>query len=261
MKKKRLKTKECLDRVFTGNCLDVLKTLPSNKIQTCITSHPYWGLRDYGNKKQLGLETTPEEYVANMVKVFREVKRVLRPDGTLWLNLGDSYAGGGRAGNNVEYKKKHNNFGKVQDMSTYTGPSKIPKGMKPKDLVGIPWLVAFALRADGWWLRQDIIWHKPNQMPESCTDRCTKSHEYFFLLSKSKSYYFDHEAIKEKSKFPNDDRGSRADSRRGTGYNHMSGVTGELRNKRSVWTVTTQPSGEKHFATFPPKLIKPCILA
>lgn len=184
-----------------GDCLDVLKTMPDNSIHCCVTSPPYWGLRDYGHVGQIGLEDTPEAYVNRMVEVFREVKRVLRNDGTLWLNLGDSYANVGSNGS----------FGKTaQVRNTKSGQqkttNKLVSGLKPKDLVGIPWRVAFALQADGWWLRQDIIWHKPNPMPESVTDRCTKSHEYVFLLTKSKQYFYDAEAIKQEAKYPHDKR-------------------------------------------------------
>ena len=175
--------------IKTGDCTSVLKTLEANTFNTCVTSPPYWGLRDYGEDAQLGLEQTPEEYVANMVKVFREVKRVLRDDGTLWLNLGDSYSGSGK-GPSSSLNKKHHHM-------EHAHSSVVPLGLKPKDLVGIPWRVAFALQADGWYLRQDIIWHKPNPMPESVRDRCTKAHEYIFLLSKNKKYYYDNEAIKE----------------------------------------------------------------
>jgi DNA modification methylase len=172
-----------------GDCLDVLPTLPANSVDCCVTSPPYWGLRDYGCAGQLGIEKTPEEYVANMVAVFREVKRVLRDDGTLWLNLGDSYAAS---------RSYHVPDGKNKACDEHhKGSHKVPPGLKPKDIVGIPWRVAFALQADGWFLRQDIIWHKPNPMPESVTDRCTKSHEYIFLLSKSAKYYYDAEAILE----------------------------------------------------------------
>ena len=166
--------------------------LKDKSVHCVVTSIPYWGLRDYGVEGQIGLEKTPEEYVSKMVEVFREVKRVLRKDGTLWLNLGDSYAGSGKAGNNPEYQKRHIQFGKIEIKERRGKPTPSKKiGLKPKDLVGIPWMVAFALRADGWYLRQDIIWHKPNPMPESVTDRCTKAHEYIFLFSKSQHYYYD----------------------------------------------------------------------
>ncbi|MGI8569615.1 MAG: DNA-methyltransferase [Methylocella sp.] len=226
-----------------------------------MTSPPYWGLRDYGVAGQLGIENTPEEYVARMVEVFHEVRRVLKDDGTLWLNLGDSYAAGGNGGHGA---KQHSNRG-TRALAGH--PKEAPPGLKPKDLVGITWRIAFALQADGWFLRQDIIWHKPNPMSESVSDRCTKAHEYIFLFSKSSTYYYDHEAIKEPSKYPDDDRKSRSntyDKRMPTdmiaGVRHGS-QTYLFRNKRSVWTVTTKPYKDAHFATFPPDLIEPCILA
>ncbi|MEY4095700.1 MAG: Bordetella phage vB BbrM, partial [Acidobacteriota bacterium] len=185
----------CLDRdgvtIHNGDCLEVLRTMPDESVQCCVTSPPYWGLRDYGHDGQIGLESTPEAYVGRMVEVFREVRRVLREDGTLWLNLGDSYANkgakdssavGGFTGERIRAGAKG-----IMD----SRPREIPDGLKPKDLVGIPWRVAFALQADGWYLRQDIIWHKPNPMPESVTDRCTKAHEYVFLMAKSQRYYYD----------------------------------------------------------------------
>jgi len=255
--------------LLLGNCLDVLATLPDESVQCCVTSPPYWGLRDYGIDGQLGLEETPDAYVAKMVAVFREVRRVLRDDGTLWLNLGDSYAGSG---------KGRNTDGTRTDFSGLSGASggctegtqpiyKDIPGLKSKDLVGIPWRVAFALQADGWWLRQDIIWHKPNPMPESVTDRCTKAHEYIFLLTKSARYYYDNEAVKEESVYPEDNRKSRVnenakDFQRELGNRLEKGdKTYPYRNRRSVWTVTTKPFKGAHFATFPPDLIEPCILA
>ena len=241
--------------ILIGDVRQKLKELPDKSVHCCVTSPPYFGLRDYGEDGQIGLEDTPEQFVANMIEVFREVWRVLRDDGTLWLNLGDSYSGSGKgpAGN---LGATHN-----ERWLEHKHSAIVPNGLKPKDLIGIPWRVAFALQADGWYLRQDIIWHKPNPMPESVTDRCTKSHEYIFLLSKSRQYYFDNEAIKEPAKYAGDDRGSRTDNRRGTIMNSISGVTAETRNKRDVWTVTTRPFKGAHFATFPPQLIEPCILA
>jgi len=243
-------------KILEGDCIESLKTLDDESVNCCVTSPPYWGLRDYGESDQLGLEETPEEYVANMVKVFSEVKRVLTKDGTLWLNLGDSYAGNcsrtssGRAGMGKEREGIYSRSG---------------DGLKSKDLVGIPWRVAFALQADGWYLRQDIIWHKPNPMPESVTDRCTKSHEYIFLLSKSSKYYYDHEAVKEKSKgeWGTRDRTNGEYHNEGTGLNPHSGLekSYDMANKRSVWTVNTRPYPEAHFATYPTKLIRPCIKA
>ena len=257
---------------IVGDNREILPTLESGSVQCCVTSPPYWGLRDYGNDAQLGLESTPEEYVANMVQVFREVKRVLRDDGTLWLNLGDSYSGSGKGGGTgVMSSKQMTNMGSL-NMGDYGG--NVPDGLKPKDLVGIPWRVAFALQADGWYLRQDIIWHKPNPMPESVTDRCTKSHEYIFLLSKSARYYFDAAAIAEplqESSIVRNQTGWHGNEDRGYvngPQNHMSKYLGSdaakeatSRNKRSVWTVTTKPFSGAHFATFPPDLIEPCILA
>ena len=278
--------------ILIGDVRQKLKELPDKSVHCCVTSPPYWGLRDYGEDGQIGMEDTPEQFVANMIQVFREVWRVLRDDGTLWLNLGDSYAGSGKGRNpdgtvhvSAMIAKQGSSAGTV--MGNVKGGI-VPDGLKPKDLVGIPWRVAFALQAEGWYLRQDIIWHKPNPMPESVTDRCTKSHEYIFLLSKSRQYYFDNEAIKEPAKYPFDDRASRADSRAGTSMNSVGGKTGirfggnkygdsddpkhatksgneyeatGKRNKRDVWTVTTRPFKGAHFATFPPQLIEPCILA
>lgn len=262
--------------VHHGDCLTVLKTFPDEFIDCCVTSPPYWGLRDYGVSGQLGLEKTPEEYVAKMVEVFREVRRVLRKDGTCWLNVGDSYANngvsdsskvGGFTGDRIRAGKKG-----IMD----SRPRTIPLGLKPKDLVGIPWRVAFALQADGWYLRSDIIWHKPNPMPESVTDRPTKSHEYIFLLSKSAKYYFDQEAVREQSIDDESYTGRRPRNAPSIYFkdpihckNAGSVTNGKLsfgqlyptRNIRSVWTIPTQPYSQAHFATFPPKLIEPCILA
>lgn len=268
--------------ILQGDCREVLKTLPDNSINMCVTSPPYYGLRNYktavwsggdptcehiekvaahggeradrdqaGNTfyykgtcqkcgatsedHQIGLEETPEEYIAQLVEVFREVRRTLRDDGTLWVNIGDSYYNYRSGTAFVKQSVAKTN----QDLPTHS-PSRNNKleGLKSKDLIGIPWMLAFALRADGWYLRQDIIWHKPNPMPESVKDRCTKAHEYIFLLSKSKNYYFDHEAIREPTVADND-----------------------MRQKRSVWTVNTKPYREAHFATFPTELITPCIQA
>ena len=270
-----------LNKIYNIDCLKGLKQLPDNSINCCVTSPPYWGLRDYGVEGQLGLESTPEEYVAKMVEVFREVKRVLRKDGTLWLNIGDSFFSTtkGSGGSNPETSPKQAWKG-VENGQGFT-PRKISAGaldLKPKDLVGIPWMVAFALRADGWYLRQDIIWHKPNPMPESVTDRCTKAHEYIFLLSKSQKYYYDAEAIKEPIAASTVERAkskNNASTRKDKGAAQwQSGLTPEqqdkwysnidkntVRNKRSVWTVATKPFKEAHFAVYPPALITPCILA
>jgi DNA modification methylase len=260
------------NKIYQGDCIDILKTLPDQSIQCCVTSPPYWGLRDYGHDGQIGLEKTPEEYVSKMVSLFREVKRVLKDDGTLWLNLGDSYNGSG--GDHKEGKKNDASFQGEYSVKC-GGKGRNISSLKAKDLCGIPWRVAFALQADGWYLRQDIIWHKPNPMPESVTDRCTKSHEYIFLFSKSTKYYFDNEKIKEKGVME-----SSGSSQRNTQETHglgggNSGINEAkmrmkkeleengyvMRNKRSVWTVTTKPFSGAHFATFPEDLILPCILA
>ncbi len=267
-----------LNHIYQGDVIDRLKDLNDGSVQCVVTSPPYWGLRDYGVDNQLGLEETPEEFVENLVKVFREVRRVLKNDGTVWLNLGDSYSGSGKgtAGNlGKKYNERH--------LEHKTGGI-IPKGLKPKDLVGIPWRVAFALQSDGWYLRQDIIWHKPNPMPESVTDRCTKAHEYIFLLSKSAKYFYDADAISEKAKYYNitgmDATGYKdAYSFNGKHKNlmdrgqnihsmHVKRSKGEgepdtegKRNKRSVWKINTKPYKEAHFATFPEELPTLCIKA
>lgn len=248
--------------ILQGDCLETLKTLPAELVQCCVTSPPYFGLRDYGHDGQVGLETTPEEYVGKMVDVFREVWRVLRGDGTLWLNLGDSYAA------NRSYQVNSTKGGAKHGPGQSVGGkgSIVPDGLKPKDLIGIPWRVAFALQADGWYLRSDIIWSKPNPMPESVTDRPTKAHEYLFLLTKAERYFYDAEAVKEKS-----DKGHNGSSfdvgKTMSAREHLAPVgtqprteTG-YRNKRTVWNVSTQPYPGAHFAVFPPKLIEPCILA
>lgn len=248
--------------VYNKSCFN-MSELPDKSIQTVVTSPPYWGLRDYGIEGQLGLEPTPEEYVNNLVKVFREVKRVLRDDGTVWLNLGDSYANNAQAGDKV-FGNPEFNKNRPSRQSTKTVKKVVPIGLKHKDLVGIPWRVAFTLQQDGWYLRSDIIWHKPNAMPESVTDRPTKSHEYIFLLSKSQRYYYDGEAIKEPHEHPKITHMARYendDARQGSALVKMAGNSPTGRNKRSVWTVNTKPYKEAHFATFPEKLIEPCILA
>ncbi len=224
--------------ILIGDCIESMRGLPDQSVHTCVTSPPYFGLRDYGHDGQIGLEPTPDEFVTKLVEVFREVRRVLRNDGTLWLNLGDSYA---RQGGRESTQGRHWDGREADPGAMHSTRHASDIGLKPKDLIGIPWRVAFALQADGWYLRQDIIWHKPNPMPESVTDRCTKAHEYIFLLSKSQRYYFDLEAMKEKA----------------TG----SALANEKRNRRSVWTVTTKPFKGAHFATFPPDLIEPCIKA
>jgi len=299
-----------LNIIHNESCLTGLPKLPDKSVNCCVTSPPYFGLRDYGTAEQIGLEQTPDEFVAKLVQVFTEVHRVLKDDGTLWLNLGDSYSSGGRKERDTDPKLPQRNNGfRPND------------GLKPKDLIGIPWMVAFALRSAGWYLRQDIIWHKPNPMPESVTDRCTKAHEYIFLLSKSQRYYYDHKAIMQdakgssiqrlsqdvenqagSSRVPGKTNGTMKARASWNGSTFDKGKTGEMMetrggivksgnkerkpasargipddsdtglcgslpwegakaNKRSVWTVTTKPFKEAHFATFPPDLIEPCILA
>ena len=255
-----------MSEIIHGNCIEVLKRLDENSIDCCVTSPPYWGLRDYGVDGQLGLERTPEEYTEKLVSVFHEVKRVLKDEGTLWLNLGDSYAGSNSAG--IEDNKAANRGSRKTVVKER--PNKVVKGLKPKDLVGIPWRVAFALQADGWYLRSDIIWHKPNPMPESVRDRPTKAHEYIFLMSKSPRYYYDSDSIKEPLSEKSLERYNYAFG--GTKNEHLKATDNPRavvgvrkattgRNKRTVWTVTTKPFSEAHFATFPPDLIEPCILA
>jgi DNA modification methylase len=251
-----------------GDALEVLKTLPDSSIHCCVTSPPYWGLRDYGHDGQIGLESTPEAYVARMVEVFREVRRVLRDDGTLWLNLGDSYANNG-----VKDASAVGGFTGARIHAGSKGtmdsrPRSIPDGLKPKDLVGIPWRVAFALQADGWYLRQDIIWHKPNPMPESVRDRCTKAHEYVFLLTKSPRYYYDANAISETAKGGSGVRKRSTNFKKAGSHrlgNHGKGldeiICNGTRNRRSVWTITPNPYKGAHFAVMPPDLVEPCIKA
>ncbi len=287
--------------LYNCDCRAGLAGLADGSVQTCVTSPPYYGLRNYGVDGQLGLERTPEEYVEKLVLVFREVRRVLRDDGTLWLNLGDSYASGKgtcfNPGGNTSSFNVHLKACNVHPLDRGNKSTLEASGLKPKDLIGIPWRTAFALQADGWYLRSDIIWDKCNPMPESVTDRPTKAHEYLFLLSKSQRYYYDGKAIAEPCVESNDDRPrmgqgpntqykqkraemvmpngkhSRTDKQaagrrivdnvakaRANGANHDSPF-GSTRNKRSVWTVATKPFKAAHFATFPPDLIRPCILA
>lgn len=259
-----------INNIYYGNVMDILPTLPDQSVHTCVTSPPYWGLRDYGVDGQLGLESTPEEYVQHMVEVFREVRRILRDDGTLWLNLGDSYAvnrssGATKHSGNPEFNRKSGSRER-----TKLGEMHIPDGLKSKDLVGIPWMVAFALRADGWYLRSDIIWSKPNAMPESVRDRPTKSHEYIFLLSKSPKYYYDKDTIREpysESSLSRYNYAFNADTPSNQATSNPATKAGNIqpnplgKNKRSVWTVTTKSFKGAHFATFPPDLIEPCVLA
>ena len=256
-----------LNQCHFGDCIETMRGMPSGIVQTCVTSPPYFGLRDYGHDGQIGLEATPDEFIGKLVEVFREVRRVLSDDGTLWLNIGDSYSTGTKAG-----RQQSSNPGvganrpEAQNSVARIGN---PEGCKTKDLIGIPWMLAFALRSDGWYLRQEIIWHKPNPMPESVTDRCTKSHESIFLLAKSEKYYFDNGAIAEKAiggtpgnvthkgKAAYDDGDERMRTKQG-----LTEIGArETRNKRSVWTVATTPYKGAHFATFPTALIEPCILA
>jgi DNA modification methylase len=257
-------------RILEGDCRQVLATLADESVQTCVTSPPYWGQRDYGVEGQLGLEATPQEYVTKLVDIFAEVRRVLRGDGTLWLNLGDTYISAKGRSHGTDPKQRARRLGlRPQDVA-------IP-GLKGKDLVGIPWLVAFALRDAGWWLRSDIVWSKPNAIPESVEDRPTRAHEYVFLLSKSRRYYYDAAAVREPSAEDTPHRRERAGAgaMRGQGQNRPEGSGranrpyrnvaavggGEMRNRRSVWTVASQPFDGAHFATYPPRLIEPCILA
>lgn len=254
-------------RIIEGDCIDGMRTLADGSVSCCVTSPPYFGLRDYGHDGQIGLEETPDDYVQKMVEVFREVRRVLRDDGTVWLNLGDSYANNGTGGNGATGGRDKSTLqSAMPPIGTTPVKKSVPDGLKVKDLIGVPWRVAFALQADGWYLRQDIIWHKPNPMPESVTDRCTKAHEYIFLLSKSPRYYFDSEAIKEPSvtgfvRERKRQNGLRADQEKQGSHGFTSCGISDTRNRRSVWTVTTKPYKGAHFATFPPDLIRPCILA
>jgi DNA modification methylase len=265
-----------MNRIEFGDCRETMRRWASEgvKVQTCVTSPPYFGLRDYGHEGQIGLEQTPEQYIAAMVEVFRCVRDVLADDGTLWVNIGDSYSrpmakgGSGPGGKNREWYGE--NYGEA-------GGAGVPSGCKPKDLIGIPWMLAFALRADGWYLRQDIIWHKPNPMPESVRDRCTKAHEYIFLLSKSDRYFFDKDGMQEAA--VGGSKGAAASFKRNNSKRGVADVCpaspmpthradredvrydGPTRNRRSVWSVATRPYKGAHFATFPPALIEPCILA
>jgi len=245
---------------------ETLRTLPEASVHTVCTSPPYFGLRDYGKDGQIGLEPTPDEFVAALVEVFREVKRVLRPDGTLWVNLGDSYAGGGgyspNSPSNIAGSKQSSSKGSIKSAVG------VPQGLKPKDLVGIPWRVAFALQADGWYLRQDIIWSKGSCMPEGVTDRCTKSHEYVFLLSHPDSggkYFYDFDAVKEPSVQADRERNDRiGGSKYVEGVKHSDGgvfTGGPTRNKRSVWNVNPRPYSGAHFAVWPPDLVRPMVRA
>ena len=257
-------------RVMCGDAIESLGGLPADSVHCCVTSPPYYGLRDYGMSGQIGLEPTPEEYVARLVAVFREVRRVLRPDGTLWLNLGDSYnAYNGNRGKSKSFQAATD--GEMPSLPKGYGLT--DKGLKSKDLLGIPWMVAFALRADGWYLRQDIIWAKPNPMPESVRDRCTKAHEYVFLLAKSPAYFYDAEAVKESA--TNRETGNkrhkysdaaaeaaaRGDHRDRTKLGLATTQPTDRRNPRSVWVIPPKPYKGAHFAVMPPKLVERCVLA
>lgn len=267
--------------ILIGDARERLRELPDGSVQCCVTSPPYFGLRDYGCEGQMGLESTPDEFVAGMVDLFREVRRVLRDDGTLWLNLGDSYTGSGKGGNPESGKQATNKgsqsvgviYGKTGESARQAAVTNVTRktfDLGPKQLLGIPWRVAMALQADGWYLRQDIIWSKPNPMPESVRDRCTKAHEYLFLLSKGPRYHFDAGAIAEQA--TGEAPGNKKATKGGRAYDegaaehrtaanlHNIGAR-ETRNKRSVWEVASQPFSEAHFATYPPALIEPCVLA
>ena len=253
------------DTILYGDCR---QTLPAfiDKARMCVTSPPYYGLRDYGGEeKQIGQEDTPEKYIQTLVEVFRKVRDCLTDDGTLWVNIGDTYYNYRSDGNYPKQTVARTN----QDLPSFS-PARGNKleGLKSKDLIGIPWMLAFALRADGWYLRQDIIWHKPNPMPESVKDRCTKSHEYLFLLSKNKNYYYDHESIKEKAvgerwggNKPINMNNTKDTDNQFSGLTRPRKMVYDKRNKRSVWKVTNKPYKGSHFAVFPPELITPCILA
>lgn len=216
-------------KIIQGDSREVLKSFPDNFFQCCITSPPYWGLRDYGIQGQIGAESELQCYINDLVKIFSEVRRTLKPDGTLWLNIGDAYTSGNRKWRDDDKKNPGRGM-------SYRPPT--PEGLKPKDLIGIPWKVAFALQEEGWFLRSDIIWNKPNCQPESVKDRPTRSHEYIFLLTKSEKYYYDFEAIKEKTTDGN-----------------------SLKNKRTIWNINTNGFKGPHFAVFPPELVKECMLA
>lgn len=261
-----------MSKILCGDAAEVLKTLPPESANMCVTSPPYYGLRDYGENGQIGLEQTPEEYIARLVKVFDEVYRVLAIDGTLWLNIGDSYAGSGKGPMTLQQNGKNKDVFDMQNR-IYDVPKKWD-GIKPKDLIGIPWSLAFALRARGWYLRSEIIWHKKNCLPESAKDRPTKCHEHIFLLAKSRNYYFDYKAIQEPIKDVSRERykRGRSDHSKYTGqklqqninrqHTDFSDFDQEYRRKRDVWEVSTNTyKMDEHFAMFPEKLIEPCILA
>lgn len=273
-----------MNMIIAAEVIDGINQIPDKTCAMCITSPPYYGLRDYGNTQQIGLERTPEEYINRLVDVFRGVRRVLKDDGTLWVVIGDSYAGSGKGGQSSHIRSENwqpeypriGEIARKNAVTKYAGDPRAYGDIKNKDLIGIPWMLAFALRNDGWYLRSDIIWSKPNVMPSSVKDRPTVSHEHIFLLSKSRRYYYDYEAIKEPAVNgdPASPRGSKGGNKLNAGLRKQNAVGKrqytdfnkryvpvETRNKRDVWTIPTQPIKEAHFATFPEKLVRPCILA
>ena len=263
-----------LDIIHTGDCLEVLKTLPDESVHCCVTSPPYYALRDYGMEEQIGREATPKEYISRLTEVFTEVRRVLRSDGTLWLNIADTYAGKGNQGDFVDPKNPKGRNGQAVALNYKV------EGCKPKDMIGIPWMLAFALRDSGWYLRNDIIWMKENPMPESCKDRCSRCYEHIFLLSKSRKYFFDAKAISEPIAPDTAERLKRG-MKGGNKYGKpvpgqpqtqtinrprahgeiTDSMINPMRNKRDVWVVNTVPFKGGHYAAYPPKLVEPCLLA
>ena len=263
-----------LDTIYIGDCLEVLKTLPDESVHCCVTSPPYYALRDYGMEEQIGREATPKEYISRLTEVFTEVRRVLRSDGTLWLNIADTYAGKGNQGDFVDPKNPKGRNGQAVALNYKV------EGCKPKDMIGIPWMLAFALRDSGWYLRNDIIWMKENPMPESCKDRCSRCYEHIFLLSKSRKYFFDAKAISEPIAPATAERLKRG-MKGGNKYGKpvpgqpqtqtinrprahgeiTDSMINPMRNKRDVWVVNTVPFKGGHYAAYPPKLVEPCLLA
>lgn len=252
--------------INAGDNLTFLRKMPNESVQCCVTSPPYWGLRDYGVEGQIGLEPTLGEFLERLVDVFREVRRVLREDGVCWVNMGDGYARQGGETDTTATTRTRELSHMASSQKRLTSP---PEGLKPKDLIGQPWRLAFALQSDGWWLRQDIIWHKPNPMPESVRDRCTKAHEYVFMLTKAERYFWDAEAMKEAAVSDHASGNGFAGRQGGASHMPMTGgrgteeewLPGGKRNRRSVWTIATEPYSEAHFATFPTELPRRCILA
>ncbi len=263
-----------LDKIYIGDCLEVLKILPDESVHCCVTSPPYYALRDYGMEEQIGREATPKEYISRLTEVFTEVRRVLRSDGTLWLNIADTYAGKGNQGDFVDPKNPKGRNGQAVALNYKV------EGCKPKDMIGIPWMLAFALRDSGWYLRNDIIWMKENPMPESCKDRCSRCYEHIFLLSKSRKYFFDAKAISEPIAPATAERLKRG-MKGGNKYGKpvpgqpqtqtinrprahgeiTDSMINPMRNKRDVWVVNTVPFKGGHYAAYPPKLVEPCLLA